>query len=142
MYEKAVDREMSQRHQRTRKAPVPLYVPDENVKMEDDFDDEEDEDVSGVDEEGDECSDSDVSYSGSEANEYEFDDFLVPDHVSVVASDDEAEESADDDDSCDSDDDDSEDDDSEDDSDIDMAAPEEITTNAVSEVVQHVQHEE
>ena len=126
---------MSQRPQRTRKAPVPLYVPDENVKMEDDFDDEEEgEDVSGVDEEDDECSDSDVSYSGSEANEYVFDDFLVPDHVSVVASDDEAEESAD---SGDSDDDDSDDVDSEDDSDIDMAAPEEITTTAVSEVVQH-----
>ena len=130
---------MSQRPQRTRKAPVPLYVPDENVKMEDDFDD------SGVDEEDDECSDSDVSYSGSEANEYEFDDFLVPDHVSVVASDDEAEESADSGDSGDSDDsddDDSDDVDSEDDSDSDMAAPEEITTNAVSEVVQNVQHEE
>ena len=111
-----------------------MYVPDENVKMEDDFDDEEGEDVSGVDEEDDECSDSDVSYSGSEANEYVFDDFLVPDHVSVVASDDEAEESAD---SGDSDDDDSDDVDSEDDSDIDMAAPGEITTTAVSEVVQH-----
>ncbi len=36
----------------------------------------------------------------------------------------------------------SDDEDSEDDSDIDMAAPEEITTNAASEVVQPEQHEE
>ena len=73
-----------QRPQRTRKAPVPLYVPDANVVMEDDFDEAGDGSSSDEgDDGGSIVSGSDVSYSGSEANEYEFDDFLVPDHEST-----------------------------------------------------------
>lgn len=80
-----------QRPQRNRKAPVPLYVPDPNQVMEDDFSDDDDDDD---DEDGEDLeTGSDVSYSGSEEeNAYQYDDFLVPDDASV------SEASADDDD--------------------------------------------
>ena len=70
-----------QRPQRNRKAPVPLYVPDADQVMEDDYSDEgsdEDDDGESID-----SSDTDVSYSGSEPNEYQYDDFVVPDDASL-----------------------------------------------------------
>ena len=91
-----------QRPQRTRKAPVPLYVPDANVVMEDDFDEAGDGSSSDEgDDGGSIVSGSDVSYSGSEANEYEFDDFLVPDHESTGQASEASDEDSDDEDSDD-----------------------------------------
>ena len=111
------------RPKRVRRAPVPLYVPDENQVMTDDFDDEEDDGESLGEDSG--SDGSDVSYSGSEENEYQYDDFLVPDQASVsqAGSDDEDEESSfsGSDDSDDSDDSDNNDDS---DSDEEMQPPE------------------
>ena len=73
---------MDSRGKRVVKAPVPLYVPDEDVmddsEVESDFDidDEDDEGLSIASEEGDE------SEPGKDDN-YEFDDFVVPDDASL-----------------------------------------------------------
>lgn len=121
-------RDKMQRPQRNRKAPVPLYVPDANQVMEDDFSGEEDDDD---DDDGESIgeSDSDVSYSGSEPNEYVYDDFLVPDEASVsqeTQGDDEEEEELDSSDTESSDEEESEEDDDED---VEMAAPPQADTD-------------
>lgn len=78
-----------QRPQRNRKAPVPLYVPDANQVMEDDYSDDGGDDGGDDDDDGESIgsSDTDVSYSGSEPNEYQYDDFVVPDDASLSTED-------------------------------------------------------
>jgi ribonuclease E len=93
--------------------------------MEDDFDEAGDGSSGDEEDDGDSIvSGSDVSYSGSEANEYQYDDFLVPDHESIGQASEASDEASDDEDSDDEDSDDEDSDDSDDeDSDVEMAAP-------------------
>jgi len=78
-----------ERPKRTIRAPKPLYVPDENAKMEDD---------SSVDSSYDIDEDEGLSIVSSEdgSDEYELDSFCVDDDDTIEEEDDEEEEEEDD----------------------------------------------
>lgn len=82
---------MSQRPTRERKAPKPIYVPDESVQMEDDYSDDESVSLhSSCD--GDDC-DMSVDSGDTGPNEYVYDDFVVPDDLVEYDTESEKEES-------------------------------------------------